>query len=75
MNAMNSGLNACKIRAISFVWDLIRSLVLQLVTTRHANGLSSKIQNKMTIIIGKNLNPNVKLQFEVPPKNTKRQNY
>ena len=75
MNAMKSGLNACKIRAISFVWDLIKSLVLQLVTARPANRLSSKIQNKMTIIIGKNLNPNVKLQFEVPPKNTRRQNY
>ena len=58
---------------MGFGWKLVKSLAVLYVNQRSANGLSSNIQNKMSLVVGKRFGrgEGKDLPNKIPPKSPK----
>ena len=50
---MNNSENQQKIDSLGFRWELVKSLVVLYVNERSVNGLNRSIQNKMSLVVAK----------------------
>ena len=67
---MNNNENPRKINSMGSGWELVKSLVVPYVNQRSVNGLSRRIQNKMSLVVGKwvDRGEGKDLPNKIPPK-------
>ena len=67
---MNNNENPRKIDSVGFGQELVKSLVVLYVNQTSVNGLSRSIQNKMSLVVGKQVDrgEGKNLLNKIPPK-------